>query len=192
MVVNLYYRSTAILPEQGFGYLIPRSIPFAQNPERALGVVFDSDAVPGQDTVPGTKVTVMFGGHWWDTYDSYPDEEEGAAMAKSILKRHLGVEEEPATVNVGLQRNCIPQYTVGHDMRMGKAHHELLRAFKGKLAVAGNSYTGVGLNDCVRAARDTALDVAQYEGPGGITGLESFVSERRWVHTQAIRVPRKA
>lgn len=181
MVVNLYFRHPALLPENGFGYLIPRSVAHEQNPEMALGVVFDSDASIGQDSVPGTKLTVMLGGHWWDNFTSYPDEEEGAAMAKAVLKRHLKIDIEPDYVHVGLQRECIPQYTVGHDARMKRAHGELMSAFKGKLAVAGNSYTGVGLNDCVRSARDLVLDVAGYEGSGGVTGLEQFLTERRWV-----------
>ncbi len=180
MVVNLYYANPALLPVHGFGYLIPRSVPWNQNPERALGVVFDSDANIGQDTVPGTKVTVMLGGHWWDEWASYPDEAEGAAMAKAVLRRHLKIEEEPMVVNVGLQRECIPQYTVGHEERMKKAHGELMRGFKGKLAVAGNSYTGVGLNDCVRAARDLA-DAVYCQGVDGVTGLESFTRETKWV-----------
>lgn len=44
MVVNLYYDSEKLIPEQyaGFGYLIPRSVALDQNPERALGVLFGS------------------------------------------------------------------------------------------------------------------------------------------------------
>ena len=185
MVVNLYYTDPNILPERGFGYLIPRSIPFDQNPERALGVVFDSDATQGQDSVPGTKVTVMFGGHWWDGFDSYPDEEEGASMAKAVLKRHLRIEDEPQVVNVGLQRECIPQYTVGHEARMKKAHGELMAAFSGKLTVAGNSYTGVGLNDCVRAARDVVLGIKKGEEN---SGLEEFTGPRRWIESPLLSV----
>lgn len=172
MVVNLYYSDPNILPERGFGYLIPRSIPFEQNPECALGVVFDSDAVQGQDTVPGTKVTVMLGGHWWDGFSSYPDEDEGAAMAKTVLRRHLKIDVEPDAVNVGLQKDCIPQYVVGHEKRMKAAHGELMQGFRGKLKVAGNSYMGVGLNDCVMAARDIVMAIKR--GGGGGTGLESF------------------
>ena len=122
----------------------------------------------------------MLGGHWWDDWASYPDEAEGAAMAKAILKRHLKIDEEPAVVNVGLQRECIPQYTVGHEERMKKAHSELMRGFKGKLAVAGNSYAGVGLNDCVRAARDLA-EAVHRQGKDGVTGLERFTKETKWI-----------
>jgi hypothetical protein len=54
-----------------------------------------------------------------------------------------------------------------------------MRNFKGKLAVAGSSYTGVALNDCVRGARELVAAA----GSGGVTGLERFLEpfEQRWV-----------
>ncbi|KAL9014384.1 MAG: hypothetical protein Q9173_000961 [Seirophora scorigena] len=171
MVVNLYFSNPSVLPVRGFGYLLPRSLPFEQNPERALGVVFDSDASIGQDNIPGTKVTVMLGGHWWDGWQAYPDEDMGANMAKSVLKRHLGISEIPRAIHVGLQKNCIPQYTVGHHRRMSLGH-EALQKFQGRLRVAGSSYTGVGLNDCVRSARNVVASLV--EGRHQDTGLESF------------------
>ncbi|KAK5710663.1 oxygen-dependent protoporphyrinogen oxidase [Elasticomyces elasticus] len=45
MTVNLYFRTPDLNPP-GFGYLIPRATPFEQNPERALGVVFDTAYSP--------------------------------------------------------------------------------------------------------------------------------------------------
>lgn len=174
MVVNLYYSNPSMLPVQGFGYLLPRSLAFEQNPERALGVVFDSYATIGQDEIPGTKVTVMLGGHWWDGWVAYPDEEQGASMAKSVLRRHLGISKEPQAVHVALQRDCIPQYTVGHHSRMVQAH-EALKRFGGRLRVAGNSYNGVGLNDCVRSAREAVTGLS--EDRGEKTGLETFTKE---------------
>lgn len=176
--MNLYFSNPNLLPEQGFGYLIPRSIPFEQNPECALGVVFDSDALQGQDTVTGTKITVMLGGHWWDGLVAYPDSEEAVSMARAVLKRHLNVDEEPQAVNASLQRDCIPQYTVGHKSRLKDAHYKLMSQFGGKLSVVGSSYTGVGLNDCIRAGRDLAKQIASEEN---VTGLESFVQPQQWV-----------
>ena len=116
----------------------------------------------------------MLGGHWWDGWVAYPDEEQGARMAKATLQRHLGILEEPQAVHVGLQRDCIPQYTVGHHSRMARAH-EMLKGFNGRLRVAGNSYNGVGLNDCVRSAREVVMGLVG--GRGGKTGLETFTQE---------------
>ncbi|KAL8727781.1 MAG: hypothetical protein Q9166_005836 [cf. Caloplaca sp. 2 TL-2023] len=181
MVVSLYFSNPSVLPARGFGYLLPRSLPFEQNPERALGVIFDSDATIGQDDISGTKVTVMLGGHWWDGWTACPDEEHGASMAKAILKRHLGISEEPQTVRVRLQRDCIPQYTVGHHSRMAQAN-EALKRFNGRLRVAGNSYSGVGLNDCVRSARDVVNGLI--ESSDIKTGLEFFTKQNAPVMCQ--------
>ena len=100
-VVNLYFRTPNLLRKvhipgglptglplglSGFGYLIPRTIPFTQNPERALGVIFDSDISPTlHTTVPadvlGTRLTVMLGGHWWDGWTSFPNESEAQELS---------------------------------------------------------------------------------------------------------------
>ena len=153
MVVNLYYTNPNLNPYSGFGYLIPRDIPFEQNPERALGVIFDSDAVTGLDTAVGTKLTVMLGGHWWDGWEgNYPDDVQGEKMARAVLARHLKIHHEPDAVRVSLQRNCIPQYTVGHGERMLQAHRDLLVMYHGRIRVAGSWFTGIGFNDCTSAA----------------------------------------
>ena len=162
MVVNLYFTDPSLLPVHGFGYLIPRSIPVEQNPERALGVVFDSDATVEQDEITGTKITVMLGGHWWDDWDAYPAEDEGASMAKAVLRRHLSISVEPNAIGVSFQKDCIPQYTVGHTRRLVDGHKQLEK-FEGRLRVAGNSYTGVGLNDCVRAAQEVVRGLIYHE-----------------------------
>ncbi|KAF2147139.1 uncharacterized protein K452DRAFT_282124 [Aplosporella prunicola CBS 121167] len=188
MVVNLFFPSPALTPVRGFGYLIPRSVPFEQNPERALGVIFDSDALPGQDTAQGTKLTVMLGGHWWDGWPSEAIDaaaEDGVAAARTVLARHLGITMDPVASHVAVHRNCIPQYTVGHSAQLQRAHQDLRRAYAGRVVVAGNSYTGVGVNDCVRAARDVAMHV----GADGImpnrTGLEMFAEKQQWTRMKS-------
>ncbi|BCR92742.1 oxygen-dependent protoporphyrinogen oxidase [Aspergillus chevalieri] len=154
MVVNLYYPNPDLLPVTGFGYLIPRSIPFDQNPERALGVIFGSDSSVGQDTAPGTKLTVMFGGHWWDDWleSDYPDHDRAVKMARSLLERHLNIKDEPILTRSKLQRNAIPQYTVGHVSRMQELSRSVRTDFNKRLTLAGSWYGGVGITDCVRQA----------------------------------------
>jgi len=204
LVVNLYFRTPNLLRTlhppgglpsslstlQGFGYLLPRSLPFEQNPERALGVIFDSDISPDLDTTVapdqlGTKLTVMIGGHWWDGWTSFPDEAEAEELATNVLARHLGIIEPPAAIRATLQRNCIPQYTVGHSQRMGEAHSGLLDAFGGRLRVAGSWYHGVGVNDCLRSAYEVVQGLSKEVNEGVLgknedgeresrTGLEKF------------------
>ncbi|KAF9629771.1 hypothetical protein BFW01_g10974 [Lasiodiplodia theobromae] len=83
MVVTLCYaRPRLNSPYHGFGYLVPRSVPSSLNPEQAIGVVFDSDVLPDQDSASGTKITVVIGGHWWSELKEhqYPSKEEGVQV----------------------------------------------------------------------------------------------------------------
>jgi oxygen-dependent protoporphyrinogen oxidase len=131
----------------------------------------------GQDSIPGTKLTVMLGGHWWDGWDTFPDEEEAASMAKAVLARHLKITEEPRCIIATLQKDCIPQYTVGHSRRMKSMQTLLIDHFKSRLRVAGSSYTGVGLNDCVRSAFDISATMVPDQKA---TGLEGIINQGKW------------
>ncbi|KAH0194827.1 Protoporphyrinogen oxidase, partial [Aureobasidium melanogenum] len=194
MTVNLYYRTPNLNPP-GFGYLIPLDIPIDQNPERALGVTFDtaySASTPGdkdfvgpmQDTVSnrGTKLTVMLGGHFWNGWSSYPTKEEGLQMAESVVGRHLGITEKPAAHSVNLNYNCIPQYTVGFEDRVKRFHDELSMRYSGRLRVAGNWVRGVGVNDCIRSAWEVARELDTSD----LTGLEWLVKPKNWVSVKSL------
>lgn len=173
MVVCLWYPNPDLLAgHHGFGYLIPQSTPFEQNPERALGVLFDSDA-PTRQERPGTKLTVMMGGYHWDGAAAYPSHDEAIAMAKSVVQRHLRIsasENETAISTTRLCRDCIPQQIVGHRARMSAAHGQLQAAFQGRLSVAGSSYTNVGVIPSMRAGFDAAMRVARGHGPPWFRG----------------------
>ena len=181
MVVNLYYSEPDLIPVQGFGYLIPRSVPLEQNPERALGVIFGSDSSVGQDTAPGTKLTVMLGGHWWDGFKSgeFPDKQSAVEMAQNVLRRHLGISAKPVVAKAVFQQDAIPQYAVGHHQRMSKVHELLLSEYRGRLKVAGNWYQGIGVNACVNAARRSVKDIR--EGHDQSTGLEGSGRPVVWI-----------
>ncbi|KAF1963821.1 Protoporphyrinogen oxidase [Byssothecium circinans] len=190
MTVNLFYPKPNLTPVKGFGYLIPQSIPFEQNPERALGVIFDSDAITGQDTASGTKLTVMLGGHWWNSWEHYPTNEEGLELAQSVIRRHLGITDEPVAHHVGLWKDCIPQYTVGYEYRLKEYAEHVRDEFRGRLRVVGNQYHGVGVNDCIKAAWMVARGLRGDGWRGRGTGLERVLDEREWVAapvTQALR-----
>lgn len=181
MTVNLFYPNPKLLPVSGFGYLIPQSVPFEQNPERALGVIFDSDAVAGQDSAQGTKLTVMLGGHWWNGWSAYPDTHEGAELAKSVIQRQLGIAEEPVACHVNLHRDCIPQYTIGYEDRLREFAQGVRDEFRGRLRVVGNQFSGVGVNDCIKSAWLMAKGLRDGGWKGRDTGLERALDEREWV-----------
>lgn len=168
-VVNLAFPSTFKLPVQGFGYLIPRSVARDQNPHQALGVVFDSDMF---EDPKATKITVMMGGHYWNGQDT-PSEDQLIGQALETVRLHRLVPEsvEPIVAKAVVQKDCIPQYSVGHPQRMSQLHDHLVSGFDGKLGLVGSSYGGVGINDCVKSSWD--LTRRWTEGRKA-TGLESF------------------
>jgi len=197
-------------PYHGFGYLLPQALGFDRNPECLLGVIFDSDREfpirnpdgspvdpsnppnRGADTVPGTKLTVMLGGHYWDDLpdEFLPDSETAIELAKQAVERHLNLDPSisaQAVARAKLCRQCIPQMLVGHVNHLYAARDQLERNFHGRLAVAGQSYTLPGVLHCLRAARDMAMQIVhkaagiptEDDWPGvwvGDTGLDRLTT----------------
>ncbi|XP_029791622.1 protoporphyrinogen oxidase isoform X2 [Suricata suricatta] len=155
-VVNLQYRG-ARLPVQGFGHLVPSS----EDPG-VLGIVYDSVAFPEQDgSPPGLRVTVMLGGSWLHTLEA-----RGAVLSQELLQQQaqeaaatqLGLKEPPSHCLVHLHKNCIPQYTLGHWQKL-EAAMQFLASQRLPLTLAGASYEGVAVNDCIESGRQAAARV---------------------------------
>ncbi|KAK4240009.1 hypothetical protein C8A03DRAFT_31850 [Achaetomium macrosporum] len=198
MLVNIWYPVPGLnSPYNGFGYLLPQALPHDANPECILGVIFDSDREfrlsqddfsvihRGADTLVGTKLTVMMGGHYWDDLPPsfLPDPESAIAMAKRAVQRHLpNIDSKlsaQAYAQARLLRDCIPQHLVGHAARMRAAHADLEWGFKGRLAVAGQSYQSPGVLYMLRAGRDMAMQIAGGFGSGSSTSSSSSSSSQQ-------------
>lgn len=166
-VVNLAFPSDFSLPVKGFGYLIPRTVTASNNPHQVLGVIFDSDMLGGQ-----TRVTVMMGGHYWNN-STIPSKDDLPRQALETLRLHglVPSDVEPVASRAQLQKDCIPQYAVGHVQRMAELHQELKQRYDGKLGVVGSSYSGVGINDCVLGSWRQASGLVER---GQATGLEHY------------------
>lgn len=174
-VVNLCYRSPKRINPipPAFGYLIPASISPELNPHKVLGVVFDSDMMPiDEEKIQGeelTKLTVMMGGHHYSKHpNSIPTIEHLSQQASQTIKNHLGISQDPFFVQAQLQKDCIPQYLVGHHQRM-IALHTLLGDLD--LSLVGSGYAGVGINDVIKSSAENAHNLLHF---GRSTGLESF------------------
>lgn len=192
--VNLYFPNPNLIPQKGFGYLIPQSVAFGENPERALGVIFDSDAIQGQDTAEGTKLTVMLGGHYWDGWEHYPSDDEAYGLAMSLLRRHLKIKEEPTHYNVNLSKDCIPQYTVGYEERLKSYAEHITYKYLGRVRVVGSQTHGVGVNDCIRGAWDMARRLRGAGWKKIESGLERAMDDRHggaWVSAPSDQRPSK-
>lgn len=174
-----------LLDVEGFGVLIPRSEE-PENPDKVLGVVIDSDALPTQDEERHVKLTVMLGGAYWaGKHESeLPSLSQLEEAGKRAVQKIVGLPKDalghPATVvQAALARDCIPWYTVGHTYRLAQLHQHLALpvvdgGWEGRLALVGASYLGVSLNDCVFHARRVALAIAHHKPT---TGLEPIALE---------------
>ncbi|KAG0331290.1 oxygen-dependent protoporphyrinogen oxidase [Podila humilis] len=197
-VVNLVYsgaQDRLLVP--GFGYLIPRSENSVENHGGLLGVVFDSCASPGQDSgaIQGQtlKLTAMMGGYMFDSViankNADPKELEAffAKSATDSVRKHLKIDVAPDLVKVHINRECIPQYMVGHLERMQTLDQSFRKDYDGLLAVTGAGYLGVGVNDCIKNAREVAEAVVskleeEDDGEAKLVGQQDAVTglERAW------------
>nr|XP_031291777.1 protoporphyrinogen oxidase isoform X4 [Camelus dromedarius] len=159
-VVNLQYQG-ARLPVQGFGHLVPSS----EDPG-ILGIVYDSVAFPEHDgSPPGLRLTVMLGGSWLQMLEA-----KGCVLSQELFQQkaekaaatQLGLKEPPSHCLVHLHKNSIPQYTLGHWQKLESAT-QFLAAQKLPLTLAGASYEGVAVNDCIESGRQAAVQVLGIE-----------------------------
>jgi len=132
----------------GFGYLIPKKEGLS-----TLGTLWDSSMF--ENRAPEGKVLLrsMMGGACFPEYVNLSDDEVVARVRKD-LQLTMGIDAAPEFVRVFRHPQAIPQYTVGHGSRL-QGLENALRAYPG-LILTGNSYRGIGLNDCVAAAERAA------------------------------------
>jgi len=150
-----YEQERISYPLDGFGYLIPK-----KEGRSTLGTLWDSSMF--ENRAPQGKVLLrsMMGGACFPEYVKLGDDEV-VARVRSDLQATMGITAEPSFVRVFRHEQAIPQYTVGHGKRL-EALDERMRQHPG-LILTGNSFRGIGLNDCVAAAQrasDEALALA--------------------------------
>ena len=151
-VVNLKYKGRKT-QSPAFGFLVP---PIEQNP--LLGVIFDSDCFENADG--DTVLTAMMGGHWFHPQYTDKSPQDLADVAVENIGKILGIKDDPVDVNPVIQKDCIPQYTVGHYERLD-AIDSYIEKHKLPLHLVGASYRGIGLNDVILSAKAAADKIMQ-------------------------------
>lgn len=141
---------------RGFGLLAPRAEGLA-----VTAATFSSSKFPGRSAPGRTVVRAFLGG---------AGREEAAEAAvtrvEEVARRELdallglgGVKPLAAKAARWIKAN--PQYNVGHAERLERLG-SCLKSHPG-LILAGSSYTGVGLPDCVRSGRRAAARALEHE-----------------------------
>lgn len=143
-----YERDKIAHPLDGFGYLIPK-----KEGRSTLGTLWDSSMFENRAPYGKVLLRSMMGGACFPEYVKLSDDEVKTRVMKD-LKVTMNIDTEPSFVQIFRHPQAIPQYTVGHGQRLS-ALDGLLKAHSG-LILTGNSYRGIGLNDCVAAAERAA------------------------------------
>eukprot|EP01135_Chromosphaera_perkinsii_P000303 Nk52_evm72s62 gene=Nk52_evmTU72s62 len=167
-LVNLGFNHKVKIPE-GFGYLIPH-----HQKGLALGVVFDSTAVPrrpakGLNTSENqTVLTAMIGGYKFAEFGVDPktlSEKDLVQIAREALKSHLGIEGAPSCTSAVMLPQCIPQYYLGHHDILSRIDSQLKADPKlNRISLTGSSYLGVSVPDCINNARCLSLTIGKAAG----------------------------
>lgn len=138
---------------KGFGLLTTTSAK-----KEILGVLWDSSIF--LDRAPNGKksLRIMIGGQR-NPKLALKNEDELIKMAKNGVTQTMGITDEPSVIYVKKWIEGIPNYPVGHLLRMEKLF-EIVKLNKG-IYLNSNAYIGIGLNDCVSNSKKCAQKVVE-------------------------------
>lgn len=77
------------------------------------------------------------------------------------LKKTMHISEEPEFTVVTRWKEAMPQYTVNHKKRITKVREQMTDFLPG-VFIAGSSYEGVGIPDCIGQAEQAVESVLEY------------------------------
>jgi oxygen-dependent protoporphyrinogen oxidase len=137
-----YRRAEIQHPLDAFGFLVPR-------PERRAIMACTWLQTKWLGRVPADKAVFRcFSG----------DPSMGREEIESDLRRLVGIDAEPLFAINHRWPDSMPQYTVGHSARVQEIEQRTSQI--PGLYMAGNSFHGIGIPDCVRSARKAADAIA--------------------------------
>lgn len=152
--ISLAYRKDQVpLPPNSFGFLIPHV------EQRKINAVTYT-SVKWNHRVPDDSFILFrtFVGGAKNSSLAEEDENQILFWAQEELKKILGIKAKPVMASAHRWFRSRPQYTIGHLERI-RTVEDYLKAFPG-LYLAGGSYRGIGIPDCVqdgiRAATETS------------------------------------
>ena len=143
-----YEREKIARDLDGFGYLVAKD-----EGKSILGTLWDSSIFENRAPQGHVLLRSMMGGACFPQYLSLSDDEVQKRV-ETDLRAIMGITASPSFTRIFRHDKAIPQYTVGHGARLASLE-EKAAAHPG-LFFTGNSYRGIGLNDCVAAAIRTS------------------------------------
>ncbi|MBI5739116.1 MAG: protoporphyrinogen oxidase [Nitrospirae bacterium] len=135
----------------GFGFLVPHI-----EGRKILGTLWDSSIFPNRATEGHALLRTMVGGAKAPDMAMLADNRIISAVFDE-LKPILTLKSDPDMVKIYRWDKAIPQYVLGHADKL-KLLDDKLRAWPG-LYLTGNSYRGIGMNDCVESGYRLADEI---------------------------------
>jgi oxygen-dependent protoporphyrinogen oxidase len=151
LVMQVYDRAALRHPLDGFGFLVPRgerkTVAAATWVNTKWPVRTPSGLAAIRSFIVGRRALEL----------ATASEQEILSLAQADLQSFMGVRATPLFHTFYNWPDSMPQYVVGHNQRV-KNIFQQLNDYPG-LFLAGNSYDGVGIPDCVRHAREIAQHI---------------------------------
>jgi oxygen-dependent protoporphyrinogen oxidase len=136
-----YRREDVRHPLDAFGFLVPK-------PERGAIMACTWLGTKWLGRVPDDKAVFR-------CFSTDPDVTREAVQAE--LHGLMGIEAEPIFAVNHRWPESMPQYAVGHSVRVAAIEDRMTQL--AGLHLAGNAYTGIGIPDCVRSAKAAAAAI---------------------------------
>jgi protoporphyrinogen/coproporphyrinogen III oxidase len=147
--INFGYRRAAIAhPLNGFGFVVP----FIEK-RSLIACTFSSVKFSGR-APDGHVLLRAFAGGALQPEIFALDESELGMRVEADLRELLGINEAPLFVETSKWERSMPQYEVGHLDQVNEIE-KLVSDLPG-LTLAGNSYRGAGIPDCIRSGESAA------------------------------------
>lgn len=145
----IYEAASFPAPPRGFGFLVPR-----EAGSTLAAATFSSSKFPGRSPAGKVVIRAFIGGAGREESAEGPLTRIEERVREE-LHAVLGLKDVmPAAAKTARWIKANPQYNVGHERRLERME-SCLKSHPG-LILAGCSYGGVGLPDCVRSGRRAA------------------------------------
>jgi oxygen-dependent protoporphyrinogen oxidase len=151
-VVCVGYRKDRIKQSDGFGFLVP-----GREGRKILGTLWDSNIFPNRAPDGYVLFRSMLGGARASEL-AMKDDELLTDIVAGELRDIMDITVQPDFVRVYRHEKGIPQYLRDHGKRLENIYG-ILRKYPG-LHLSGNSYQGIGVNDCIENSHKLAEKIA--------------------------------
>ena len=138
----------------GYGYVVPR----CEN-TMVLACSWASSKLPNR-APDGNVLVRVFLGRDGQEIDGTQSDDALIQTARNEVRAVLGASMDPVFARLFRYPQAMPQYTLGHLDRL--AHIDRALESTPGVFLAGNSYRGAGIPDCIRSGQQAASNALRY------------------------------